>query len=51
MATGFAAVIASLLAITLLVLFSRRSIENTHRKSLIAGHGAEPGSEDHVERG
>jgi hypothetical protein len=34
LAAGFAAVIASLLAVALLVVFSHRIIEKTHRKSL-----------------
>jgi hypothetical protein len=50
MAAGFAVVIASLLAIALLVLFSRRIIEKTHRKSLADRQGADPGSEDHGNR-
>jgi hypothetical protein len=51
MAAGFAAVLASLLAIALLVLFSRRIIEKTYRKSLAARQGADPGSENFENRG
>ena len=40
LAAGFAAVIASLLVIALLVAFSHRIIEKTHRKSLEAQRGA-----------
>jgi hypothetical protein len=36
LAAGFAVVVASLLAIALLVLVSHRIIEKTHRKSLAA---------------
>ena len=51
MALGFAAVIASLLAIALLVLASHKIIEKIHRKSFATQQGAAPGSEDNGNRG
>ncbi len=51
LAAGFAAVIVSLLAIALLVIASHLIIERTHRKSLAARQGAEPGGEDDGSRG
>ena len=51
LAAGFAAVIASLLAIALLVLAGRKIIEKTHQKNLAAHQGADPGSEDNGNRG
>ena len=46
LAAGFAAVIVSLLAITILVLASHKIIEKTYRKSLAAQQGTELGSKD-----
>jgi hypothetical protein len=43
MAAGFAAVLASLIAIALLVLVSRRIIEKSHRRSLAAEENADRG--------
>ena len=51
MALGFAAVIASLLAIALLVIASHKIIEKIHRKSFATQQGAAPGSEDNGNRG
>ncbi len=51
LAAGFAAVIASLLAIAFLVFASHHLLEKTHRESLAARQGAEPGSEHDGSRG
>ena len=51
MAAGFAAVIACLLAITILVFTSRGVIEKIHRESFHTQAEAEPGSDDNGNRG
>ena len=51
LALGLAAVIASLLAIAILVIASHRIIEKTYRHSLAAQEGAQPGNEDTADRG
>jgi len=51
LALGLAAVIASLLAIAILVIASHRIIEKTYRHSLAAQEGAQPGNEDNADRG
>jgi hypothetical protein len=51
MAAGFAAVIACLLAITILVFASRGIIERTHRKNLAGQKQEEHVAEEKRDRG
>jgi hypothetical protein len=51
LAAGFAATVASLLAIALLVFASRRTIEKTYRRNLAARRESVPGSEGKADRG
>jgi hypothetical protein len=51
LAAGFAATVASLLAIALLVFASRGLIERTHRQNLAARREADPGGEGKGNRG